>query len=1318
MTDAPDFAVLQGPVQEAREVLTRDLEEILEGTFGLHRDGRREAVASLPALSDPRARETRDLLERLLPTKGADFGALVRQLAFTHLNRLVALKMMEQRKLVREAVGRGIGSNGLKFWMADRPDEEHAFRSGEQDAVYRRFLLWLSGELHGELGVLFDADDLASRIFPRPQALAAVLDLVNAEALSSLWAHEEALGWVYQFYTPKKLRDDSHKRGVPADSFELAFRNQFYTPHYVVRFLTDNSLGRLWLEMNPGTALWDKCTYLLVPPPPSTRPKKDPRTIKVLDPACGSGHFLLYAFELLEVIYREAWEDPDLGPVLRHDFADRVAFEAAIPVLLVEENLHGIDIDERAAQIASLALYLKAKSRNAKATIRKSHIVCAQPPPGDASLFDDFKTRKAGNGDSVLVRILSRVWEALQLAGEAGTLLRAEDVVARLVDEERAAWRKLVGKGKTQEKLFPDEKREPETLDFSDVLGESFWRNTEDRIEKLLQEYATEAAGAEGAHRRIFAEDGLSALRFVDALRERYDVVLMNPPFGKGTKKTKKLIDSQYSDSKADLATCFVERGIELAPAGYVGVLSTEAGFFRRTLEQWRKRIVLRQTTLQAVAHLGGHVLEGATVRTGAYVLGTPASGSTNSVFLRVLEKKNRIGRLGFAVDAVRRQCSQDDSWFVVDQREFDKLPYATFGYWCSTAVRDAFARHPALQAGTADVQQGLATADDFRFLRLRWEVPPESVGEARTWVPFAKGGEYSPFHDDVHLLVNWLDDGSELKAWITHRYDYLKGKWEWVIKNSEYYFRPGLTYPRRTNKRFAPRAMPAGCAFADKGPGIFTEGDDTGRLLALLGVVNSRVASHLVSLGLGAAEAEGGAGANSYEVGLVQRLAVPAAAASDTVLTSLVSQAVALARAPDRRDETTALFVLPIDCISAPTLAEATASMAKQSESDRAAYRAAQSAIEARVLDHYGFGEAQRAEIEHFVPVHDLPEIDATNVPAELARRVVSWAVGVAFGRWDVRLATGDVSPPPLPDPFAGFKPASPAELTSIPSDYPIATDSDGILALDEGHEDDIVARVHDVLRVVWRERADDVEGEIRTAVGVKSLRDYFAKPTAFFRHHVDSYSKSKRKAPIYWLLQSPDRGYSVLLYAPRVDRDTLYKVLGSRYLAGKIMRTKQAIEELRPGGQKKAGISKKEDKKLAKLDELLVELEEFDARLRRIADTYDPHPEDGALINLAPLHDVVPWPKEKDELRGLWKDLQDGEHDWSHLAMRRWPDRVRENCKTDLSLAIAHGLDEEMHPGKRAELRQKLEEARNRTDEAAGEDEEDDEGNDGDEA
>jgi hypothetical protein len=314
----------------------------------------------------------------------------------------------------------------------------------EQESSYRLYLETIFEDVSRELRALFDPRDPASLLWPKRTALLELLDILNRPELAELWREDETLGWIYQYFNGdaerKKMREES---SAPRNSRELAVRNQFFTPRYVVEFLTDNTLGRIWHEMRQGdTGLKERCRYLVRRPieiwlqpgeeaPAEVvadealsqeellrqpvhiphRPLKDPREIRMLDPACGSMHFGLYAFDLYLAIYEEAWEIAQgsneqakqaeaFAPFVTYaaGFADKAAFLREVPRLILLHNIHGIDIDPRATQIARLTLWLRAQRAwqeqgvevAARPAISRSNVVCAEPMPGEKELLADF----------------------------------------------------------------------------------------------------------------------------------------------------------------------------------------------------------------------------------------------------------------------------------------------------------------------------------------------------------------------------------------------------------------------------------------------------------------------------------------------------------------------------------------------------------------------------------------------------------------------------------------------------------------------------------------------------------------------------------------------------------------------------------------------------------------------------------------------------------------------------------------------------------------------------------------------------------------
>jgi hypothetical protein len=622
-------------IVRCRELLERDLALQLEGTYGIHADGTVEPLDSLGHL-DAVGRADRQAIEAAIRHEEAAGAGhreaverYIREGAFTFLNRLAALKLMEHpnRALIQPSVGSADQSKGFSQFTLLSPEAMRA----QPDGGYRLYLELLFNDLGQVLGVLFDRTLPVSILFPGRPCLQQVLALLNDPALEPAWAEDETIGWVYQFFTPTELRDQARKAsGAPRNSYELAFRNQFYTPRYVVAFLADNSLGRLWWEMRDGdTRLAEQCNYL-AKRESIKREKRDPRELRILDPACGSGHFLLYCFDLLLIIYDEAYDDPDLGPALQADYPDRADFRRAVPRLILEHNLHGIDIDLRACQIAAFALWLRTQRAYAelglkvrqRPRIEHTHIVCAEPMPGEYDLLGEFvRDLKPG----VLGNLVREVWEKMKLAGEAGSLLKIEQEIRASIGKTRQALASLPPA--IQLTLFGSE-QPPLRLDPADLEDEAFWAEAESRVVETLRKYAQRAGDGPSVSRRLFAQDAIQGIAFIDLLQRPFDVVLMNPPFGAASLRSKDYINRAYPRTKNDLYAAFVERGLELLrPSGYLGAITSRTGFFLTSFQKWREEILLKEAQLIALADLGYGVLDTAMVETAAYVLRKPGWG-------------------------------------------------------------------------------------------------------------------------------------------------------------------------------------------------------------------------------------------------------------------------------------------------------------------------------------------------------------------------------------------------------------------------------------------------------------------------------------------------------------------------------------------------------------------------------------------------------------------------------------------------------------------------------------------------------------------
>jgi hypothetical protein len=593
---------IERATQKARKLLEDDFASQLEGTFDVLRAG--TVAPNAGSHLSPRQVFHRDKIVAAIEHKrAAGMGAAnavadyLRDAAFTTLNRFVALKMLEARDLVQECITKGEKSAGYREFCGLAPGVALLAES----AGYRLYIESLFDELSTEVKVLFDRRDSSSVLWPKRASFEGLLEILNASELARVWGEDETIGWVYQFFNGqderRKMRDESQ---APRNSRELAIRNQFFTPRYVVQFLTDNTLGRIWYEMRgTRTALAEKCEYMVRKPDETfaPRPKKDPRDLRALDPACGSGHFLLYAFDLLLAIYEEAHADPSspkseaTGKTLTEDYPSLNAMKKAVPGLVLAHNLHGVDIDPRCAQIAQLALWMRAQKayrdfgigRGERAQIRRSNIVVAEPLVADEQLVKEFVAKL---GDAELGRVFTSLVESLKLAGDLGLLLRVEQLVKT--------------PARRQGELFasPDE-----------------------RIRAALDRFVSEESSRANTRRRLFADDTAHGVALLGIAETKFEAVLMNPPFGAGSTRARKDFEKAYPRTKNDIYAAFVERGIELlVERGRVGAITSRTGFFLSTFQKWRE-VILSEAPPVVVADLGNGVMDAAMVEAAAYCL-------------------------------------------------------------------------------------------------------------------------------------------------------------------------------------------------------------------------------------------------------------------------------------------------------------------------------------------------------------------------------------------------------------------------------------------------------------------------------------------------------------------------------------------------------------------------------------------------------------------------------------------------------------------------------------------------------------------------
>ncbi|MCI0393106.1 MAG: BREX-1 system adenine-specific DNA-methyltransferase PglX [Acidobacteria bacterium] len=1286
---------------EARHLLMAEIREQLEGIYGLSVDGRFEPIDRLPVvLSMDAARRTRERLEKFFNDeaaaglKGAEAVAkLTKEVAFTHLNRLVAFKMLEARKLVRGTIDRHHDSGAFKFYLVEEAHApelalyeagdmpQDAFGEGPRDRAYRHFLLWQTGQLAEELKVLFDPNNLASHLFPRPRALRQLLGLLNQPALQEAWAvgNEETIGWVYQFFNEEEkaeVFDRLYRQKQKIRREDLPAATQIFTPRWIVKFLIENTLGRLWMEMHPDSTLAEKLEYLVPREAQTATGLKRACEIRVLDPACGTMHFGLVAFDLLVEMYREefARAGQEGWPALAS-----VEKEEEIPEAIVRHNLYGIDIDLRAVQLSALTLYLKAKTLNPKTQLVESRLACADIHMLNGSRLKDFLAT-AGIERPIYNRILSALNERLRYADQLGSLLRLDVEIRELVEQER---RRYEREGRTPD-LFGWSAQQFE----SEAGREEFWEMIEVQINQALDFFAQQQA-KEGRDQSFFVGETTKGLRLLEVLGNRYAVVLANPPYM--TSRNMNSVMSEYLKNKfpaakRDLYAAFIQRCAELlADEGRMGLITQQSFMFISSYEALRKWLGER-VAIETMAHTGPRAfaeVAGEKVNTTLYVLRREADETSRNeavgTYFRLVKEPDAEAKQRRFERAVRALLAgeADATVYCYRQGDFAAIPGAPWVYWIMPNLRHLFQTLPKL-GDSAQPRQGLATADNFRFLRFWWEVGKQKIGfdctsqedcqsRPEKWFPHMKGGSFSKWYGNQEYCINYGRNGYELKAWAAPLYN--NSGWSRIIKSPDFYFQRGVTWTDLTSGRFSARLSPGGFVFDVSGSSAFPD-----EIPLVLGVMNSTFAQYALKLINPTAH---------VQVGDLARLPIPKT--SSSTLGELVEQAIALAKVDSEEDETTFDFI-------APAWRESLAETPNALLEHCARLAAIEREIDEEVYRLYGISEEDRKAIESELSavgeqssengeVSDEDEVNTDDAETEplsaddsqltiaLARCWIFYAVGVVLNRFqpgiDGALGRGR------------FDPEVAAALRRL-------ADRDGIATFDEHHEDDLARKVEQALELMLGEAAT---GEIINAVigetgepATVRLRRYLERD--FFKFHVQQY----RKRPIYWLLQSPRKSYSLLLFHERVTPDTLPLVQGTRYVGGKLNHLTDQIKSTREAMTAAAGRERKQlEQKLERLEDARNDLENFNQHIQAVLQLknergetvgWSPKIDDGVILNLAPLYELLPsW---KAEPKKYWGLLQAGKYDWAATARRYWPDRVTTKCKTNKSYAIAHGFYE----------------------------------------
>lgn len=763
-----------------------------------------DEMAHLPEY-DHRARKIVDEYIALRTASGMSqkdaVAEYVRETAYTWANRLLALRCMEARELIDEVIlqkevygGRSLEHNRL---LRARPE----LSSQDDDGLFL-VLEQAFARMAQHLPLLFDPHAPSIALRPTPAALKRCIAMLSGTVSvraqesvdESVFKEPDALGWAYQFWNSEekdRVFESVRTQKAKIAGADIVPATQLYTEPYMVKFLVQNSLGATWLGMYPESKLPERWEYFVRDAdraPIAQEDRKAVSDLSFLDPACGSGHFLLEAFDLLFDMYKEEGAVTD---------------ETAICKNILEKNLYGIDIDERAVQIAEAALWMKAKERAFDFSSARTNLVATNLRlPKDKNHLKAFLDKHPE--DKPLDEALQAVFTGLENADQIGTLLQVAEPVEkklRAIKEEEDK-KQLAYLGKPQRTFFDaaPKSADPSMKQF-DVspqtvlpVGVENWEVWRKRTGERLRAHFAEEAEAADLGQQFFSAQASRGWRLFELLGHRYDVVAANPPY-MGSKNMgpvlRKYVEQHYPTGKRDLYAAFILRCVELCVAsGRMAMVMPQTWMFLRSFAELRAPEepaetkkpsgkfsgILRQTAIEALAQLGRH----------AFTEADPPSNVTMLVLaVRVPSDEHRLAC--FRVNASRAAEQQAESIrsaaqgsgagisFRPVQRRFLTIPQSPLCYWLRERFFEIFAQSAINK--TAVVTRQVMTCNNDRFVRTFWEAP-----QTGRWVPYLKGGGYGKWAGFEHWSLDWKD-GIRLRNELIEKFQYLKGKWDWLVK-------------------------------------------------------------------------------------------------------------------------------------------------------------------------------------------------------------------------------------------------------------------------------------------------------------------------------------------------------------------------------------------------------------------------------------------------------------------------------------------------------------------------------------------------------
>lgn len=720
-------------VEQIRELIEASFDkQFARLGFGKTKQMDDDKVANLPdEIKAKRERFIAMLDNHISETGSYESGRekLLDELTFTLFNRLAAIKVMEAANLfppvLTKQVEHGDRSLGHKMWLEIYPHMRDEELEGIRDYIKFAF---------DELGVTLPlySKAYAYALLPDTISLNDIIDRFNAveqdeqitkEYVEGIWNSDDVLGWMYESYNNQKKQ--AHKDSKDKTEYhKVSLQSQVYTPRWVVQFLVENSLGKMYLEMYPSSEIKDN-HKIANAPSTRTRDLKPLHEVKIIDPACGSGNFLLYAFDFFYELYIDQIENYGA------DYE-----EGDIPTLIIENNLHGIDLDDRAIQLAQLGLFIKAKKKRSSIGEINYNVVSS-----DFYLPEYDRVRQIFEQGNTLDKnqkeLIEKVWSDLQNAYKFGSLVKIDEQIQEQLRavEERA-----------HDDLFA-----AADLAEHQSFAETFFKN----LSEAVEQYANTSSDT------FLTSQTQDAITFLELLTTKYDVATANPPYTDSADfgpDLKKFINNNYKKPykcHINLYAAFIKRCHELtSDDGKIAMIHPDTFMFIKSFEGVRA-LILRESFIDIFIHYPqtGGIFGIGLVYPAFYVLDKSRKESELSGFINISNKDGgRKTEKEFLSDRLEHYIQKKESIFChkINQKKLKEIETYPFVYWISDTYREQFKKNQTKKY--FDISEGLKTANNLRYLKFHWEV----VGSARDYLSVFKGGPFNRWHGNLWLVIDY----------------------------------------------------------------------------------------------------------------------------------------------------------------------------------------------------------------------------------------------------------------------------------------------------------------------------------------------------------------------------------------------------------------------------------------------------------------------------------------------------------------------------------------------------------------------------------